>query len=85
MTPVVSILMPVYNTVPYLREAMDSILAQTFMDFELIVLDDCSSDNAEEIIDTYNDPRIVRYRGEKNVGLANVLNVGMDMVCGDLL
>ena len=82
MQPLVSILMPVYNTAPYLREAMDSMLSQTFTDFELIVLDDCSPDNAVEILDTYDDPRIVRYRGEHNVGLANVLNVGMDMARG---
>lgn len=82
MTPVVSILMPVYKTAQYLREAMDSMLAQTFEDFELIVLNDCSPDNAEEILDTYDDPRIVRYRGEQNQGLANVLNVGMDMARG---
>ncbi len=80
--PQVSILMPVYNTAPYLREAIDSMLSQTFTDFELIVLNDCSPDNAEEILDTYNDPRIVRYRGERNVGLANVLNVGIEMACG---
>ena len=80
--PLVSILFPVYNTADYLREAMDSMLSQTFKDFELIVLDDCSPDNAEEILDTYSDPRIVRYRGEKNQGLANVLNVGIGMAKG---
>ena len=82
MTPVVSILMPVYKTAPYLREAMDSMLSQTFSDFELIVLDDCSPDNAEEILDSYTDPRIVRYKGEKNAGLSNVLNVGIGMARG---
>ena len=82
MLPQVSILMPVYNTAPYLREAMDSMLSQTFTDFELIVLNDCSPDNAEEILDTYDDPRIVRYRGERNVGLANMLNVGIEMARG---
>ena len=84
-TPRVSILMPVYNVAPYLREAMDSILVQTFLDFELIVLDDCSPDNSAEILDTYTDERIVRYRGEKNVGLSNVLNVGMAMARGELI
>lgn len=82
MTPTVSILMPVYNTAPYLREAMDSLLSQTFADFELIVLDDCSPDNAKEILDTYDDLRIVRYKGEKNVGLSTVLNVGIGMARG---
>ena len=81
-SPLVSILMPVYNTAPYLREAMDSMLSQTFSDFELIVLNDCSPDNAEEILDTYDDPRIVRYKGEKNVGLSNVLNTGIDISHG---
>ena len=80
--PLVSILMPVYNTAPYLREAMDSMLSQTFTDFELIMLDDCSPDDAEEILDTYTDPRIVRYKGEKNAGLSNVLNVGIGMARG---
>lgn len=82
MPPVVSILMPVYKTAPYLREAMDSILSQTFTDFELIILNDCSPDHAEEVVDTYTDPRIVRYRGEKNVGLSNILNVGIGMARG---
>ena len=82
MAPLVSILMPVFKTAPYLREAMDSMLCQTFQDFELIVLNDCSPDNAEEILDTYDDPRIVRYKGEKNVGLSNVLNVGIGMARG---
>ena len=82
MLPMVSILMPVYKTAPYLREAIDSILSQSFTDYELIVLNDCSPDNADEILDTYSDPRIVRYRGEKNVGLSNVLNVGIGMAWG---
>ena len=82
MTPVVSILMPVFKTEPFLREAMDSMLSQTFTDFELIILNDCSPGNAEEILDEYRDPRIVRYLGEKNVGLANVLNIGMQMAKG---
>ncbi len=81
-SPLVSILMPVYNTAPYLKEAMDSMLSQTFKDFELIVLNDCSPDNADEILDMYNDPRIVRYKGERNMGLSNVLNAGMDMARG---
>lgn len=82
MSPLVSILMPIYNTAPYLKEAVDSMLSQTFKDFELIALNDCSPDNAEEILDTYDDPRIVRYKGEKNVGLSNVLNIGIEMARG---
>lgn len=84
-TPRVSILMPIYNVEQYLREAMDSMLSQTFTDFELICLDDCSPDHSTEILDGYSDPRIVRYRGEKNVGLANILNIGMDMARGEYI
>lgn len=83
--PRVSILMPVFNVAPYLREAMDSILNQTYKDFELIVLNDCSPDNSEEILDTYSDERIVRYRGQQNVGLANVLNIGIEMARGEYI
>lgn len=82
MIPTLSILMPVYKTASYLQEAIDSILSQSFSNFELIVLNDCSPDNAEEILDRYDDPRIVRYRGTQNRGLANILNIGMDMAKG---
>ncbi len=85
IAPKVSVLMPVYNTAPYLSEAMDSMLSQTFMDFELIVLDDCSPDHAEEILDRYDDPRIVRYRGTRNEGLSNVLNIGLEMARGEYI
>lgn len=85
MTPAVSILMPVYKTAPYLREAIDSILSQSFTDFELIVLNDCSPDNAEEILDQYDDPRIIRYCGRENQGLSNVLNIGLDMAKGKFI
>lgn len=81
-SPQISVLMPVYKTAPYLREAMDSMLAQTFGDFELIVLNDGSPDEAEAIIDSYTDERIVRYTGKTNVGLANILNIGIDMARG---
>lgn len=84
-SPRISVLMPVYNTAAFLKEAVDSILNQTFKDFELIVLNDCSPDNSEEILDTYADDRIVRYRGQQNVGLANILNVGIRMARGELI
>lgn len=84
-SPRISVLMPVYNTATFLKEAVDSVLNQTFKDFELIVLNDCSPDNSEEILDTYADDRIVRYRGQQNVGLANILNVGIRMARGELI
>ncbi|OQB29169.1 MAG: Spore coat polysaccharide biosynthesis protein SpsA [Bacteroidetes bacterium ADurb.Bin174] len=50
MTPRVSILMPVYNNGDYVAEAIESMLCQTFTDFELIVLDDCSTDHSREVV-----------------------------------
>lgn len=85
MSPRVSVIMPVYNVAPFLKEAMDSILNQTYKDFEFIVLNDCSPDNSEEILDSYSDSRIVRFRGEKNVGFANILNTGIKMARGEFI
>ncbi len=82
INPTVSIIMPIYKTAAYLKEAVDSILNQTFTDFELIALNDGSPDNAEEVMDRYNDSRIVRHKGEHNVGLSNILNIGIEMARG---
>ncbi len=57
--------MPVYNASPFLKEAIDSILNQTFKDFEFIIIDDASTDNSLEIIKSYNDPRIRVYEHKK--------------------
>ncbi|MEY3049953.1 MAG: hypothetical protein RL365_1991, partial [Bacteroidota bacterium] len=51
--PLVSVIIPNYNHAPYLQERIDSVLNQTYRDFEVIVLDDCSSDNSREIIERY--------------------------------
>lgn len=57
--PTVSVLIPNYNHAPFLQQRIDSILAQTFQDFEIIILDDCSTDNSKEIIEKYrNNPKI---------------------------
>lgn len=85
MTPKISILMPCYNNAPYVAEAIESMLNQTFTDFELIVLDDCSSDNSEEVIKSFTDKRIVYHRNEQNTGLANNLNIGLQMARGKLI
>ena len=77
--------MPVFNTAPYIKEAVNSILNQSFRDFELIVLDDASSDESALLLDTYSDSRVVRYTSERNVGLANILNIGLDMARGEYI
>lgn len=78
----ISVLMPVYNCALYLAEAIESILNQTFSDFELIILDDCSTDGSAQLAQTFTDERIVYHRNEKNLGLANNLNVGLRMAKG---
>ncbi len=63
--PKVSIILTSFNHEKYLREAIDSVLNQTFSDFELIILDDCSSDNSWELINQYTDPRIKGFHSEE--------------------
>jgi glycosyltransferase involved in cell wall biosynthesis len=65
MSPYVTVLMPVYNTEMYLKEAIDSILNQTFRDFEFIVINDGSTDSTSDIIESYSDPRIIYLQNEK--------------------
>ena len=66
--------MPVLNAAEYLREAMDSVLAQSLGDFELVVVDDGSTDATREILQEYRDPRIIFVQNEKTAGLSANLN-----------
>jgi glycosyltransferase involved in cell wall biosynthesis len=70
--------MPVYNMAQFIREAILSILDQTYADFELLVVDDASSDNTCEIIKSLNDDRITLVRNDSNRGLVYSLNFGLD-------
>ncbi len=80
--PVVSVVMPAYNAEKYLREAIESILSQTFTDFEFIIINDGSTDRTKEIIFSYDDPRIVYIENEKNSGICVTLNKGLDVARG---
>src|SRR3989344_927550 len=75
--PSVSVLMSTYNGAVYLRQAINSILNQTFTDFEFIIVDDNSTDNSGEILRSYNDPRIRIIQNNKNIGLTKSLNKGL--------
>lgn len=66
--PKISVLLTSYNHAPFIRDAIDSVLAQTFTDFELIIWDDNSTDGSWEIIQTYTDPRIRAFRNSVNMG-----------------
>lgn len=80
--PKISVIMPAYNAETYIKEAIDSILSQTYGDFELIVLNDCSKDRTEEIILSYTDPRIVYLKNPQNMGVAATLNRGLAVAGG---
>ena len=78
----VTVLMPVYNAERYVSEAIESILNQTYRDFEFIIINDGSTDQSEEIIQRYNDSRIVYVRNERNIRLVATLNKGIRMASG---
>ena len=84
--PEISIIVPVYNVEKYIRKCIESILNQTFSDFELILVDDGSTDNSGKICDEYKlkDDRIIVIH-KKNGGLSSARNVGIDKATGKFL
>ena len=83
MLPRVTVLMTVYNGEKYLKECMDSVLNQTFKDFEFLILDDCSTDSSVDIIKSYNDTRIRLIENRENLGQVKSLNIGLDYARGE--
>lgn len=70
MSELVSIIMPSYNTAPYIKETIQSVLNQTYQNWELIIVDDCSTDNTDEVVASIQDERIRYLKNEKNSGAA---------------
>ena len=71
MSGLVSIIMPSYNTAKFISETIESVLAQTYPNWELIIVDDCSTDNTDEVVKPYlSDPRISYIKNDKNSGAA---------------
>ncbi len=83
--PKVSVVMPAYNAEKYIGEAIESILNQTFTDFEFIIINDGSTDKTKEIIQSYDDPRIVYLENKKNSGIVVTLNKGLDYATGEYI
>lgn len=83
-TPTISVIVPVYNTEKYLRRCIDSVLAQTYADFELLLIDDGSKDKSGEICDEYaqKDAR-VRVFHKENGGVSSARNLGLDNARGE--
>lgn len=88
MIPTVSIIMPAYNAENYIKESISSVIAQTFQDWELIIIDDCSTDDTPTIISNFisQDSRIKSIRLYKNSGKPSVAkNHGLKMIKGDFI
>ena len=83
--PKISVLLPVYNCELYIKDAIDSILNQTFTDFELLVIDDASTDKTVEIIKSYTDNRIILTQKPKNLGYTDSLNYGLSIAKGEYI
>lgn len=79
----VSVVMAVRDGASYLRESVESILCQSFSNFEFIIIDDCSCDDTPEILDSYVDLRIIRMRNGENIGLTRSLNNGAKVARGE--
>lgn len=84
--PKVTVLMAEYNTKEEeLREAIESILNQTYERFELLIIDDCSNEKSSKIIKSYKDDRIKMFRNQENLGLAKSLNEGIKLASTDYI
>lgn len=82
----ISVILPVYNAnIEQLRLAIDSIINQTYKQFEFIILDDGSTNKCFNILNEYNDNRIVKYVNKKNLGLIKTLNIGLQIAKGEYI
>lgn len=85
MAPKISVVMSTHNDAPYLGAAIDSILEQTYPDFEFIIINDASSDETATILQGFDDPRLRIIHNETNLGLARSLNRGLELAQGDFI
>jgi glycosyltransferase involved in cell wall biosynthesis len=83
VSPKVTVLLPVYGGEEYVAAAVESVLAQTFQDFELLVVDDCGPRTAIEIVAGFGDPRIRIVRNDENLGQVRSLNAGLAVAQGE--
>lgn len=82
MSDLVSIIMPSYNTARFIGSSINSVLAQTYTNWELIIVDDCSTDNTDEVVHSFKDERIRYFKNEKNSGAAISRNKALREACG---
>jgi len=84
MNPKISVVIPLYNNGPYIARALNSVLAQTFQNFEVIVVDDGSTDGGGEVVCGFDDPKI-RLIQQKNLGVSAARNRGIEVARGELI
>jgi len=85
MSPRVSFVVPCYNLAHLLSECVESILSQTYGDFEILVMDDCSPDETEKVARSFSDPRVKHIRNESNLGNLRNYNKGIDLAKGEYI
>ena len=86
-TKKLSVIIPIFNTSKYLQKCLSSVLEQTYSDLEVVLVDDCSTDNSYEICRKIasNDNRIILYHNTENSGLSTICNIGMRLASGDFI
>jgi glycosyltransferase involved in cell wall biosynthesis len=85
MNPLVSVILPTYNRADFLGRSIGSVLGQTFSDFELIVVDDASTDHSREVIDAIDDQRLIYLKHERNRGGSAARNTGIKAARGKFI
>lgn len=83
--PKLSVMIPTFNSARYLRDAIQSVLEQDYTDFELIIVDNASTDNTQEVIKEFTDARIQSHRNPRNIGISGNLNRCMELASGKYL
>lgn len=83
--PRISVLMATYNNATYLNSCIESVLSQTFEDFEYIIINDASTDDTHDILEQYTDPRIRILQNSANLKLSTSLNLGLEIAEGDYI
>ena len=81
----ISLIMPLYNAENYVEEAIQSILDQTYSNFEMVLIDDCSTDNTMEKVTSFKDSRIKIIYNNKNMGIAYSRNIGLEFSSGEYI
>ena len=79
----ISVIITSYNYSQYIKDTIQSVIDQTYNDWELIIIDDCSKDNSVDIIKTFNDKRIKLIINEQNLGLTKSIKIGIEKASGN--